>query len=141
MKVFFEKTDEAIALLCELDKKVDDLASPFYGDTFADQKEIAISIENKMQIISHETASYLAFMKQDLKDILCFFEFRKRYSFHTDETLSRIVDSVDLTLSFKMNLKTLIVDKTVTEFTHDVRRDWNNLFSLQSYNKIREKIK
>lgn len=141
MKEFLEKIDMVINILNEMEKNIDDLCSVYCNNKVEGESEIVAHLENTMIAMSHETATGLSFLKQNLLDTIRFIGFKNKYSQLSDSDLLRIVDSPTLTLHDKMELKAKF-DSNIhyLESVKSIRNDWNDLFPLKSYEKIRKEI-
>lgn len=138
MKIFIEKLENIIKELDNLSRF--DITSDCYGDDFGGQNEIAASFENLVLVATHETASNLGFMKEDIQLLANYIQFRKKYNYLTEEEFNQIIDNENTNMMLKLEIKKKL-NANYLGIVKNIRIEWSQAFHLLSFSKIKEKIK
>lgn len=139
MKSILDKLITIQKTLNLLSKEIDDVTEIYYGNKFDDQQKIASYIENMLLALTHETASTIGFMCQDLEQAVNLFSIREKYSQLTDIDFEEIIDSEIITMSRKKELISKLDNRLATLST--IKEEWNTLFRNRSYRKVASSIK
>ncbi|MDR2951095.1 MAG: hypothetical protein LBV71_18055 [Prevotella sp.] len=82
-------------------------------------------------------ATQLAFVKEDILILIKFIKFRKGYPQLSETELEQILDTENLELKFKMEIKPKLRDHSILE----IKELWNNTFNNKSFKKIINRFK
>lgn len=141
MNEFINKIENILTQLSELEGKYDfSLADKYQGNTFPDQMELAVKMENLIHQITHEMGSIIAFLKEDIIELHRYIEFRKKYAILSDSELLFLIDDI----GGNLNIKKCINDKAISLSWLDMRqtilKDWKSDFGNVSFEKINSKL-
>jgi hypothetical protein len=134
---FIEKIKEIEEKLNSLDYEYRELYQDFEGNEFDNQANAATEIENIILMLTHETASQIGFGINNLKLLIKYINFRKKYNKFSDYELLTLIDKNDLTIKNRIQISK---GKNKTDF-NKIRSNWNIEFDNIGYNKLKEKIK
>ncbi|MDR3057766.1 MAG: hypothetical protein LBU84_06455 [Prevotella sp.] len=134
---FLSKVDNIIKSLDELSGLSDNCIKEFDGTEFDGQSQLAGKLDDLFLIASHETATQLAFIKEDILTLIKFIKFRKGYPQLSETELEQILDTENLELKFKMEIKPKLRDHSILE----IKKLWNNTFNNKSFKKIISRFK
>lgn len=134
---FLSKIDNIIESLDELSGLSDNCIKEFDGTEFDGQSQLAGKLDDLFLIASHETATQLAFVKEDILTLIKFIKFRKGYPQLSEAELEQIIDTENLELKFKMEIKPKLRDHSILE----IKELWNNTFNNKSFKKIISRFK
>ena len=139
---FLEKIYRIERELDELDHFAYEISQLYNRDIFPEQGKLsADKFENLMIAATHETASQIGFLRNDIENLAKFIEFSEKYGEFSDNELNEILDEKlpmelkrDLSKRFD-NVKNMIVriDK--------LRQEWNETFNNIEYSKIKKKLR
>ena len=115
------------------------LYASYTGQAFIEQQQLAEDkLDNLILAATHEAASNIGFMRQDINLLAQFIQFRTQFSQFTDQELSKIIDDSALTIGEKMQFKTKYTPNANS--IAEIKSTWNALFNQQSYAKMKSKI-
>jgi hypothetical protein len=142
-KVLNRFISEILRIERELDKLDDssyELFTLYNRQLFPEQEKLAVNIENMVTALTHETASTIGFMRNDLAYLSKFIDFREKYSNFTDAELDEILET-NISISLKKDLLNRFeTAEDMLKQINELRQKWNVIFNNQSYAKIKSKF-
>lgn len=137
IKIYFEEIEKIMGRLDILYSTYsDEFYKQYKGNSFTEQDKLAIDLDNLILASTHETASTLAFITDDIKNLIEYIHFRKKYSSLSSDELKEIIDNENISSNFKLKIRQ--TDESLNIKT--IQKEWNQLFFNKSYEKITQKI-
>ncbi len=81
---------------------------------------------------THEMASHVAFLKNNIEILAQYINFRNQYSCINESELEQIIENENLSINFKLEINKKLKEIKIG----DVKRNWNKTFQNQPFNKI-----
>jgi hypothetical protein len=123
----------------QLSRQYASVYETYDGELFLEQHQLAANqLDNLVLAATHEAASNLGFMRQNLYDLTQFITFRTQFSQFTDQEIEQILDNPSLSATEKMRLKAKC-DAIIPQM-NKIQSTWQALFKQQSYAKIKTKL-
>jgi hypothetical protein len=108
----------------------------FAGQDFLEQQDLAADkLDNLILAATHETASSIGFLRQNINQLTQFIKFRVQFKQFTDQELSQIIDNPALSMAEKIPLYAKCTPDRSTLMT--IQTTWNGLFNQHGYAKIK----
>jgi hypothetical protein len=118
-----------------------DMFKSYTGTSFPEQQQLAENVlDNLILAATHETATTIGFYRKDIETVCTFIVFRSQYKELTDDELCRIIDDIDCNIQFRAALKKKLSSENLSECLSNLRNEWNEQFSNESYCAIRSLI-
>jgi len=144
-----KKIDELFARINKVEEDLEEIGHDFSrfsdlydGEFFAEQKQLAVYLEDCLISITHDTATNISFQYSDIATLCKFIDFRKRHNWFNDFELEQIIDSEMPSIKLKGDLLSRINDKVdLLEKIANVRKEWNTSFKSVSYRSVKDKFK
>ena len=99
---------------------------------FTDKKELINKLDDMLLMTTHEMASHVAFLKNNIEILAQYINFRNQYSCINESELEQIIENENLSINFKLEINKKLKKIKIG----DVKKDWNKTFQNQSFNKI-----
>lgn len=87
-----EQLAQTIKALDALESEFQDVPTLFEGSDFPEQTACAVKMENLFIAATHETATSLSFLRQEMDDLANFIAFRKQHCLFSSSALLEIID-------------------------------------------------
>lgn len=141
LKDFLERIYRIERELDALDSFAYEISTLYNGDTFPEQAKLsADKLENLMIAITHEIASQIGFLRNDIGCIAKFIEFREKYHEFSDSELAEILEQ-NLSMGQKQNLsKRFNTTENMFMRIDELKQNWNEIFSNKGYSKIKKQL-
>jgi len=138
---FLEKIIRIEKELDELDSFAYDISPLYNGDTFPEQTKLfADKLENLLIAVTHETASEIGFLRNNIENLVKFIEFREKYQEFSDNELTEILET-NLSPEQKRNLsKRFETVKNMIMRIDELKQNWNETFKNKDYSKIKKQL-
>lgn len=137
---FTNKIQAIIEQLDELETLSLNIGLEFRGSTFEGQDGLAVTMENLAIAMTHESASQIALMRQNLLMLKQLFQFRRKYHQFSDAELVQILDH-EISIKLKLTLADrLSGTEIMLQILNYLQADWNKLFSGLSYKLLKKRL-
>lgn len=138
---FLEKIFRIERDLDELDSFAYEISSLYNSDTFPEQTKLsADKLENLMIAVTHETASEIGFLRNEIENLAKFIEFREKYQEFSDNELTEILEQ-NLSMEQKRNFsKRFDTKENMIMRIEELNQDWNENFENKNYSKIKKRL-
>ena len=138
---FLEKIFRIERELDELDSFAYEISPLYNGDTFPEQTKLsADKLENLMIAVTHETASGIGFLRNDIENLAKFIEFREKYQEFSDNELTEIIEQ-NFSMEQKRNLsKRFDTVENMIARIDELKKNWNETFENKDYSKIKKRL-
>lgn len=133
-----ERLTQAIKELDDIERTFQNIPALFEGNVFSEQANCAVRMENLFTAATHETATGLHFLKQEMENLANFITFRKQYCQFSSDTLMEVIDT-PLSTKDKQRLwhnNSQISFPAFTQSLERLKQEWSGLFGNQSYQSI-----
>ncbi|GKX55935.1 hypothetical protein SOASR030_20470 [Leminorella grimontii] len=130
-----ERLTQAIKALDDIERTFQNVPALFEGNAFAEQASCAVRMENLFTAATHETATGLRYLKQEMEDLANFIAFRKRHGQFSSDALMEIIDA-PLSTKDKQRLwhdNSQASFPVFTQSLEQLKREWRSLFGNRSY--------
>ncbi|MCG8814005.1 hypothetical protein G1K66_12140 [Tenacibaculum finnmarkense] len=135
---FIEEINLILNQLNSLENEFIESYEDFIGYEFDGQDKCVSEIENLTLMLTHELSTQIGFGIQDLKTLIKYIDFRKKYKDYSDEELSNLIDNINiLNIKQKREIKAEKKEKD----TGKIISEWNATFENNSYEKLKEKLR
>jgi hypothetical protein len=125
----------------ELENSSYDFFPLYNGRLFSEQEKLAVNMENLALSLTHETATQIGFMRNDLEYLAKFIDFREKYSEFSDTELEEIMDK-NLSLTLKKDfLKRFNTAESMIIRINELQQEWNTTFGNQDYIKLKKQLR
>lgn len=141
MTVFLDKLLCIMRELEHLGSQFSEAYAYYDGIDFPEQSMLASDkLDNLILAATHETASEIGFLAQDIKTLVHFIEFRQSYKSFLEDELKEIIDNPSISLSLKQDIASKKMGgdiKATLNIIQEIQRVWNSTFHNQSFQSIR----
>lgn len=140
--------NEFVETILRIEKELDSLSNYAYDisalynkNLFVEQTNLSVEIENLAIAMTHETASQMGFMRNNLVALAHFIEFREKYDCFSDEELEEILDG-NISLELKQTIFQCCnsAKNTILQI-NELQSAWSNYFRNASYSKQKKKLR
>ncbi|MGB4811494.1 MAG: hypothetical protein WBP13_03300 [Methylophilaceae bacterium] len=122
-----------------LSRQYSTLYASYTGQAFLEQQLLAADkLDNLILAATHEAASTIGFMRQNISLLAQFIQFRTQFSQWSDQELAQMIDNPALTMAKKVQLKAKCAPNNSP--IAEIKSTWNALFNQQDYAKIKSKL-
>lgn len=137
---FLEDVETVSKELDKLESFSYDIGKAYAGTCFTGQDELAIEMENLALAMTHETATSLSFMKQNLLDLHKLVCFRKKYHQFSESELEEILnDNISIKMKLKLSSR-FGGGEIMLQVLNYVREDWRRYFGNIKYNDLKMRL-
>jgi len=141
MDIFIDKILRVEKDLEELHHLSYEISESYNTNSFSGQEELSMDkLENLLIGVTHETASQIAFCRNDIQMLVKYIQFRETFSEFTNEELIAIIDGY-LSVGLKQDLSKRF--SSLEEMLAQIillKQDWNKTFNNIGYAKIQKQL-
>lgn len=137
---FLEEVDVLIKELDSLESLSYDIGQSYAGSLFEGQETLAVQMENLAIAMTHETASQMNFMRENLTQLNKLIKFRLKYRQFSESELNEILnDNVSMKMKLKLSSR-LGSGEIMLQVLNYVREDWHRYFGNIKYNDLKIRL-
>ena len=139
-----EFLDKIVRIETELDRLHSfayDISQMYNKDIFPEQTHLSSDkLENLIISVTHETASEIGFLRNDIENLAGFIEFREKYREFSDNELAEILET-NVPVEQKRNFShRFYAIKDMIKRIDELKRDWNAHFHNRDYSAIKKQL-
>lgn len=135
---FLNRLENIITDLSQLEQLSSSVFDQFKNSRFDGHEQSINKLDDLLLAATHETATQLAFIKQDITTTIHFIEFCEKYKLLSQEDLREIVDGNNLDVKIKLKLKQKLNSMDYLVVFKSIKMDWFNFFGNKSFDKIKK---
>lgn len=136
-----DRLAQICAELDHLSHEAEETASSSQGAEFSGQNQLSAILEVLVFSATHEIATTLGFIREDIAMTAKLIDFRRNYSILTGDDLESIIDHSRLNDTLKKQFLQMGYDKNeIVALPGIIQDDWRQLFGNESYARISEKL-